>query len=335
MQEGPDDQGCSNRPQSGGLPSCFLSGCLQAGKVGIEAHWCRTWFCVPAGMQLPEKLYGHPQSQLNHLCTHLYNIVSDTDSPHLLRLKRDRDALLRCQAIDVAEGACKGTLLVDPEAFKSSDFVAVRSKLRALPAEAVASGNAAHLGNLHGEDTIEGKGQQAEQPGVLPASPAAHALQADLGRSTRKRSALSNITNESGKQQRKDQGDAAAGQQTGTAPEHDADRRHAELPVQQLHCGSTPHHTPRTAITHYRSDATCSAGFAVEADLLESCSWYGRSIKMAQRHAERVEAKVHVFPPDSRVRLLLNNTICLDQCVLSHAPASTCCLTGICSTATA
>ena len=259
--------------------------------MGIEAHWCRTWFCVPAGMQLPEKLYGHPQSQLNHLCTHLYNIVSDTDSPFLIRLKRDRDALLRYQVIDVAEGACKGTLLVDPEAFKSSDFVAVRSKLRAPPAEAVASGNAAHLGDLHGEDTTEG--QQAEQPGVLPASPAAHASQADLGRSTRKRAALSNITNESGKQQRKDQGDVAAGQQTGPAPEHDADCRHVELPVQQLRCGSTPRHTTRKAITHCRSDATCPAGFAVEADLPESCSWYGCSIKMAQRHAERVEAELH------------------------------------------
>ena len=168
-------------------------------KVGIEAHWCRTWFCVPAEMLLPEKLYGHAQSQLNHLCTHLYNIVSDTDSPFFNGLKRDRDALLRYLVIDVAEGACKGTLLVDPAAFKSSDFVAVRSKLQVPPAEAGASGNAAHLGDLHGEDTTEG--QQAEQPEVLPASPAAHASQADLGRSTRKRAAFSNITNQSGKQQ--------------------------------------------------------------------------------------------------------------------------------------
>ena len=243
-------------------------------------------------MLLPEKLYGHAQSQLNHLCTHLYNIVSDTDFPLFIGLKRDRDALLRYLVIDVAEGACQGTLLVDPAAFKSSDFVAVRSKLQVPPAEAGASGNAAHLGDLHGEDTTEG--QQAEQPEVFPASPAAHASQADLGRSTRKRAALSNITNQSGKQQRKDQGDVAAGQQTGTAPEHDADRRRAELPVQQLRCGSTPYHTTRTATTHYCSDAACPAEFAVDADLLEGCSWYSCSIKMAQRHAERVEAELHV-----------------------------------------
>ena len=108
-------------------------------KVGIEAHWCRTWFCVPAEMLLPGKLYGHAQSQLNHLCTHLYNIVSDTESPFSIGLKRDRDALLRYLVIDVAEGACKGTLLVDPAAFKSSDFVAVRSKLQVPPAEAGAT----------------------------------------------------------------------------------------------------------------------------------------------------------------------------------------------------